>query len=69
MTSTLKIAGMHCASCKMLIEEVCRETHGVAACDVDFEKGAAVIEHDGTLDTDILIKEISGLGQYTVEKV
>lgn len=68
-TSTLQITGMHCTSCKSLIEEVCQETSGVTSCTVDYETGKAVVEHDSSFDLDAVIKEITSLGEYKVEKV
>lgn len=68
-TTTLKITGMHCASCKTLIEEVCREAGGVSACNIDLAGGNGVIEHDDRLDLPALEKEISALGPYTVKKI
>ena len=65
---SLKIQGMHCSSCKMLIEDVCKDTPGVQECSVDFETGRATITHDDTTDTARLKKEIEGLGEYKIEE-
>jgi copper chaperone CopZ len=69
MTTNIKITGMHCASCKTLIEEVCREAAGVTACDVDLAGGTGTIEHDDRFDLPALAKEINALGGYSVEAV
>ena len=70
MASTaIAIAGMHCASCKTLIEEVAMETPGVRACAVDLEKGTGVIEHDAAFDYDAFVREIGALGPYRVTKI
>ena len=66
MKTTLTIKGMHCASCKAIIEDVCKEAKGVKNCTVDFKTGKAVIEYDGSLDVAALKKEIEALGTYTV---
>lgn len=66
MQTLLSIQGMHCASCKTLIEDVIRETPHVTSCDVDFQTGRAVIEHDAPLDIGHLTKEIASLGDYRV---
>lgn len=60
---------MHCASCKALIEDVCREISGVVSCEVNLESGVAVIAHDGALDIEAVKKEIGGLGEYTIEEI
>lgn len=67
MKTTITIKGTHCASCKALIEDVCKETEGVLACEVDFKTGKTIIEHDEKLNWDKLKKEIEGLADYKVE--
>ncbi len=69
MTTTLKITGMHCASCKALIEDVCGEVKGVRSCTVDPDTGIATVDHDETLDPALLAKEIRALGDYGAEIV
>ncbi len=69
MKLTLKITGMHCGSCKNLIEDVCGETAGVKSCAVDLGMGLAEIEADDGLDLPALIREISELDDYRVEQV
>ncbi|HSD12651.1 MAG TPA: heavy metal-associated domain-containing protein [Patescibacteria group bacterium] len=64
MTTTLKITGMHCASCKTLIEDVCGDVKGVRSASVDPKTGLATIEHDDALDPAALVNEIRGLGDY-----
>ncbi|MEK6853638.1 MAG: heavy metal-associated domain-containing protein [Nanoarchaeota archaeon] len=66
MKTILLIKGMHCKSCKMLIEDAGAEFSGVKSCSVDFKAGKMVVEHDGTLDLKKLKKEIEGLGEYKV---
>lgn len=66
MKIKLTIKGMHCDSCKVLIEEVCNEMKGVKNCSVNVKAGSAEIEHDGTLDVKKLKKEIESLGEYKV---
>lgn len=69
MTTTLHIQGMHCASCKVLIEDVCQDIPGVTSCIVDSEHGTATIEHDASVNPDALRKEIESLGGYKVSPV
>lgn len=64
MTTTLKITGMHCGSCKALIEDVCGDVKGVRSCTVDPKTGLAVVEHDDALDPAAIVNEILGLGDY-----
>jgi copper chaperone CopZ len=53
MKKELKIKGMHCKSCKMLIEDALDDL-GVKS-NVDNEKGTAVIEFD---ESKITLEEI-----------
>jgi Cu+-exporting ATPase len=65
MASTkLKITGMHCASCKALIEDVCGDVPGVRSCAVDIATEIASIEHDDSLNISVLVDEIKKLGEY-----
>jgi len=66
MKTILNIKGMHCESCKLLIEDVCKDVKGVTSCAVDFKKGTAVVEHDD-VDIKLIKKEIEKLGKYKVE--
>lgn len=66
MTTRLTIKGMHCGSCKMLIEDVCKDIAGVTSCVVDVQEESAVIEHDSSVDSRKIIAEISSLGDYKV---
>ena len=68
MKTTVTIKGMHCSSCKEVIEDACKDISGVKACTVDFKSGKTVVEHDNTVTFDQLKKEIESLGQYEVKK-
>ena len=68
MKTTLTIKGMHCISCKSVIEDACKDISGVKACTVDFKSWKTVVEHDNTVTFDQLKKEIESLGQYEVKK-
>jgi len=46
METIIEIKGMHCNSCKMLIEDVCNEIEGVYSCSVDLAKENAIINHN-----------------------
>ncbi len=65
-TTTIKISGMHCGSCKSLIEDVAGDVPGVRSCDVDAGKGIGVVEHDEEFKINDLVKEIEALGDYKV---
>lgn len=68
--TTLQISGMHCASCKALIEDVSRDYAGVQSCDVDFATGETLITHQDDMDVFGLIKEIEQLDEaYRVKIV
>ncbi|MEY4745310.1 MAG: Heavy-metal-associated domain [Candidatus Parcubacteria bacterium] len=69
MITTVIIRGMHCASCKSLIEEVAMETAGVRSCAVDLQSGRGTIDHDETFDFEAFAKEIRTLGPYHMDKV
>ena len=66
MKKIVMVKGTHCASCKALIEDVCKETEGVTSCTVDFKTGKTVIEHTRLIDMAKLKKEIESLGEYKV---
>ncbi len=65
-TLNFHINGTHCASCKVLIEDVCSEMPGVVSCDVNPQTGNVVLEYEGDLDTEKLKNEIEALGKYKV---
>ena len=67
MKKVITIKGMHCASCKAVIEEVANETKGITGCVVDVAKGTATISYEGSVDWNALKKEIQGLGDYRVQ--
>lgn len=66
MKTTLTVKGMHCQSCKVLIEDVCSEIVGVKSCTLDFKSGKLVVEHESGLDMKRVKKEIEGAGEYKV---
>ena len=66
MKTILTVKGTHCTSCKMLIEDVCSETKGIASAQLDFKTGKLVIDHESSADLKGLKKEIETLGKYKV---
>ncbi len=66
MITLFNITGMHCASCKALIEDVILELPGVLSGVVDVATNTARIEHDASVDQDTIRRAIERLGTYTV---
>ena len=69
MQTKIKITGMHCASCKALLEDVARDVPGVTACTIDSEQATGIIEHDTSFSFDDVVKEVASLDKYTIEKI
>jgi len=42
---TINVLGMHCKSCKILIEDVVLEVEGVQGVEADFESGKVVVKY------------------------
>lgn len=68
-TTNFTITGMHCDSCKALIEDMARDVPGVESCAVNQEQHTGKIEHDERFDFTAFAKEIGTLGKYTVVKI
>lgn len=62
MKTIIEIKGLHCASCKALIEDVAKDVKGVVACEVDFEAGTASIEHTDEFKVSEFAAEVAKLG-------
>lgn len=54
-------------ACKKLIESVLRDIAGVTSSNVNYETGEVVVAHDGSVDWQVVKKEIEGLGEYSVD--
>ena len=63
---TLTLEGLHCASCKALIEDVAGDIKGIKSCTVDSGKGTAVVEYEDKKNLEELKKEVESLGDYKV---
>ena len=63
----ITVKGTHCAACKALIEDICKDIKGVKSCNVDYKNGKTEIEHDNDFDINLFKKEIESLGKYKVE--
>lgn len=67
-TINFRITGMHCASCKALIEDVAPEVPGVRTCVVDLEGGLATLDVDEAIFRhEAFETEVAALGDYTIE--
>ncbi len=66
MKTIIYVKGTDCPSCKVVIEEICKEIPGVTSCKVDFKTGKTEIEHDSTFNKQIFKKEVESIGKYKV---
>lgn len=69
MQTQFKITGMHCASCKNLIEDVCQDIPGVENCEVNAETTIATVTHNSPIPFETFQKEIGSLETYTIEQI
>ncbi len=67
MKTELTVDGIHCTSCKVLIEDICSEFKEIKKCDVDVKKRKVVLEHDSKLDLLKIKKGIESVGEYKVK--
>lgn len=66
---TFAVAGMHCASCGLLIDDAVEELGGVERCDTDSRRGRTVVVADPTVATaDDVVAAIATAG-YRAEAV
>ncbi|MFA6553019.1 MAG: heavy metal-associated domain-containing protein [Patescibacteria group bacterium] len=68
MHKTFTINGTHCQGCKGLLEDIIKDIPGVTSVTVDPQTGKTEIEHDETLDWDVLKSEVASAGHYQVAK-
>ena len=59
---TLKIEGMHCASCFAIVEKGLNKLNGVDACRVNLAIHSATVEHNNDITSEKIISEIEELG-------
>ena len=62
METTLKVSGMHCTACKMLIEDAISEIKGAKAVSVDHTTGAVTVGYDSDEILDKIKTAIRGEG-------
>jgi copper chaperone CopZ len=65
METTLKVSGMHCTACKMLIEDAISEIKGAKAVSVDHTTGAVTVAYDSNDTLEQIKLAIRGEG-FTV---
>jgi copper chaperone CopZ len=67
MKSTIvTINGLHCNSCKLLIEDECKDMKDIKSCDVDLKTGKTIIEHDKEFNPESFKSNVEKLGGYKV---
>lgn len=57
-TTTLKVLGMHCPSCKALIEMDLRKQEGIDSAEVNLDAGEALVQFDSSVMSMEKIKNI-----------
>lgn len=66
---TYSIVGMHCASCKRLIESQLNEREDIKKAGINFSTETLFVEYDDDkLDYDKLAKIVAGMGNYKMVK-
>ncbi|MFH1056155.1 MAG: heavy-metal-associated domain-containing protein [Candidatus Altiarchaeota archaeon] len=63
----IKVEGMHCGSCEMLVKDELSEVEGVRKVEADHKKGLVTVKYEGKLDLHKVKKAIAGLG-YKVKE-
>lgn len=63
---TLPIAGMHCRSCELLIDEHLRQVPGVKTVRVKYQKGQAVVGYEGQTPSSDAMEEAVRNAGYSV---
>lgn len=51
VTMTFAVAGMHCPSCGLLIDDAVEDLEGVQRCETDSRRGRTVVVADPTVAT------------------
>lgn len=69
MQTTFTVQGMHCASCKHLIEDISSEIPGVESASLDENSKILTLTHSDPIDIESLKKEISSAGSYTITQL
>ncbi len=67
MKKAIKVKGMHCQSCEVLIKDSLEEVDGVKSAELDHEKNIATVEYDETKVDENKIKKVIKDEGYEVE--
>jgi len=62
VTTELEVTGMTCQGCVQSVRTVLERVAGVTSVDVTLEPGRAVVEHDGSVPPDGLVRSVEGAG-------
>jgi len=65
METTLRVSGMHCTSCAVLIDDVIGEIPGAKALAIDSAGGTVVVSYDSEATLEAIREAIRGEG-FTV---
>lgn len=70
MHTTVSIPGIHCDSCKALIESISEDFPAIQSAEVDLEKKTVTLEHGEDFDFDAWSAEIEEANEdYQVTKI
>ncbi|OGJ56068.1 hypothetical protein A2706_01950 [Candidatus Peribacteria bacterium RIFCSPHIGHO2_01_FULL_51_35] len=70
MKTTVRIPGIHCASCAALIKDVSSEFRSIQSIDVDLDQKTVTMDHDESFAMDAWKQEIEALNSdYRVESL
>lgn len=67
MEKTLAVKGMHCNSCKIIVEEVSMEVEGIQKASADFEKGKVELSFKDESALPKVKKAIEELGYKVID--
>lgn len=67
-TTTYRVEGMHCGSCKDKVERALRGVPGVRSAAVSLEHESAEVETNGEATFDAMRNAVSRAGDYTLER-
>jgi Cu+-exporting ATPase len=68
-TITLKIDGMHCASCAMNIDGELEDTNKIVSVNTNYAKAQTIVEFDSSLISEQEIKDIILKVGYTATTI
>lgn len=64
METTLKVSGMHCTACTMLVEDAISEIPGARAVSADYTTGAVAVSYDSAQTLEKIKTAIRGEGFF-----